>query len=136
MELASNEQVRAGAEWRRGQQSLAAARLCQSNGFYADAISRAYYAVMHAAKSLLELRGITVDTHAGVRSYFGRFIVRTRLVEPEWSDLIRQLGGLRILADYDAQAAFTEDDAQFACDRADAFLARILELLPPSVPSS
>ena len=88
---------------------------------------------MHAAKSLLELRGITVDTHAGVRSYFGRYIVRTRLVEPEWSDVIRQLGALRILADYDAQAAFTEADVHFACDLANAFLERIRPLLPGEI---
>ena len=121
------------AEWRRGRQSLTAARLCQSNGLYADAISRAYYAVMHAAKSLLELQGITVDTHTGVKSYFGNYIVRTRLVETEWSDAIRELGSLRISADYNAQATFTEADARSACDRADAFLERVRPLLPSDV---
>ena len=126
----------AAAEWRRGLQSLAAARLCHSNGLYADAISRAYYAVMHAAKAALELQDITVRTHSGVRSYFGRLIVTTRLVEPQWSDTIADLGDLRLVADYVVTTTFTESDARSACDRAEAFINRIRLLLPDSLASS
>ncbi len=41
------------AEWRRAQKALQAAALLQQNGLAEDAISRAYYAAMHAAKAAL-----------------------------------------------------------------------------------
>lgn len=43
-------EVAAAAEWRRALECLGAAEVCRDNGFYADAVSRAYYAIMHAAK--------------------------------------------------------------------------------------
>lgn len=126
----------AAAEWRRGLQSLTAAQVCHSNGLYADAISRAYYAVMHTAKAALEIQNITVRTHSGVRSYFGRHIVASRLVEPEWADTISELGNLRRDADYNVDIAFSEADGRSACERAEAFLNRIRTLLPGALASS
>ena len=41
------------AEWRRAQKALQAAELLQQHGLVEDAISRAYYAIMHAAKAAL-----------------------------------------------------------------------------------
>ena len=81
--------ARAAAEWRRALESLDASRICQGNGLYADAISRAYYAVMHAAKALLELRDITAESHEGVRNLFGYNVVISGLVERHWGGEIR-----------------------------------------------
>ena len=72
---------------------------CVSGGFYADAISRAYYAVLHAAKSVLRLRGIDARSHMGVVSLFGSNMVRRHLIEGHWSDEIDSLHDLRINAD-------------------------------------
>jgi len=38
------------AEWNRARESLRAAETLTRDGLYADAISRAYYAILHAAK--------------------------------------------------------------------------------------
>ena len=48
------------AEWRRAQKALQAAELLQQNGLAEDAISRAYYAVMHAAKAALLVHDVAV----------------------------------------------------------------------------
>jgi len=46
------------AEWRRALDSLAAAELLAAEGYGADAISRAYYAALHAAKAALQVRDV------------------------------------------------------------------------------
>ena len=119
----------AAAEWRRGLESFVAARLCQRNALYADAISRAYYAVIHSAKAALELYDVTVHTHAGVRSLFGRHFIGTGLIEREWSGELGQVGELRTSSEYNALAVFAESDARSACDHAEAFLDRIRQPL-------
>jgi uncharacterized protein (UPF0332 family) len=124
---------RAEAEWRRAQESLTASRLCQRNGLYADAISSAYYAVMHTAKSALELREITADTHKSVNALFGQHIVLAGLVERTWGREIGPLSGLRIVADYDVEVTFTEPDGRSAYERAEAFLNRIRPLLAATI---
>ncbi len=86
----------ARAEWRRANECLTAALLCLNNGLNADAISRAYYAVMHAAKAALEIRDVSADSHQGVRNQFGLHIVRPGLVEPAWGS---EIGNLRALLD-------------------------------------
>ena len=119
----------ARAEWRRANESLAAALLCLNNGLNADAISRAYYSVIHAAKAVLEIRDVSADSHQGVRNQFGLHIVRPGLVEPNWGSEIGRLNTLRVVADYDVMEAFTESDARDAYDGAEAFVNRMRSLL-------
>ena len=125
--------LRAAAEWRRAQESLTATWLRQSNGLYANAISSAYFSVMHGAKAGLELRDVTARTHKGVGSMFSLYLVRTGLIESEWGALIGQLGNLCIVAEYDVEEAFTEPDGYSAYERAEAFLSRIRPLLGGAV---
>ena len=119
----------ARAEWRRANESLAAALLCLDNGLNADAISRAYYAVMHAAKAALEIRDVNADSHQGVRNQFGLHIVRLGLIEPVWGAEIGRLNTLRIVADYNAMSMITESDARDAYGSAEAFMNRVRTLL-------
>ncbi len=50
----------------RAEQSRSAARLLIDNGFLAEAISRAYYAMFYAATALLHSEGIAVSKHSAV----------------------------------------------------------------------
>lgn len=58
------------AEWKRSIECLGAAGSCHRDGFYADSVSRAYYAVLHAAKAALSLQGIDAESHAAVKRLF------------------------------------------------------------------
>ena len=121
-------------EWNRAQECQGAAVLCLNHGFYADAISRSYYAIMHAAKAALLLHGVQVSSHVGLRNRFGLTLVRTGLVEAQWVyDISRGLDE-RIRADYHALADFTEVDADSACIRSELFLSRMRTLLAGNVP--
>jgi uncharacterized protein (UPF0332 family) len=60
----------------RAHQELAAARLLESAGFPAQAVSRAYYAAFYAAEVALPRLGETRSNHAGLISAFIRLAVR------------------------------------------------------------
>ena len=117
------------AEWRRAVDSLGAARSCRRDGFYADSVSRAYYAILHAAKAALQLQKITAESHAAVKRLFGLHLIQIGLVEPEWGTFAGESLDLRLTADYDVETPFSEEDACEECERATAFLNRIREFL-------
>ena len=122
------------AEWRRATESMGAARSCQRDGYYADSVSRSYYAILHAAKAALELHDVTAESHAGVRRMFGLHLVKNGLVEPEWASAVGDSADERIASDYDAMLHFDQQDAREANDRAAAFMDRIHPLLTRSIP--
>lgn len=118
------------AEWRRAQECLGAAEVCRDNGYYADAISRAYYAINHAAKAALALRGVAkITSHDALNRIFGRELVIKNRIERAWGAALKQAMIKRIRADYHATDVFTPADAEDAVDRAAAFLSRIHSLL-------
>ena len=116
-------------EWRRAQECLGAAALCRDNGFHADAISRAYYAIMHAAKAVLERYGVIADTHDAVNRLFGQRLVMAGSIEREWGPYLGRSLRLRNQADYDVTITFTETDSTQAVERASAFINRLQALL-------
>jgi uncharacterized protein (UPF0332 family) len=67
----------------RAKRRLDAACLLFEDGFYEDAVSRAYYSMYFAAKALLLKKDITVKTHKGLLSKFGLEFVNEGVVE-EW----------------------------------------------------
>ena len=123
-------------EWRRAQSALGASESCRRDEYYADAISRAYYAVLHAAKAVLAGYGFGApNTHDGVSNRFGLHIARTGLIERHLASEIGRLYDLRNRADYVVDAEFSEADAQDAIARAEAFLNRIHALLATAIPA-
>ncbi len=112
-------------EWRRAGDCLQAATLCLEHGLYADAISRAYYSIMHTAKATLVHLGVRVSNHRGVKNRFGQQLVIPGLVEPEFAADISQSFEDRLRADYDITVDFFAVDAEEACGRAQAFRERM-----------
>ncbi len=71
------------------QESLEAARLLASRGFHPDAVSRAYYAIVYAARAALASRGVAAKTHGGTLQRFGELFVAPGLLP---SDLTTSFG--------------------------------------------
>jgi uncharacterized protein (UPF0332 family) len=94
------------AEWSRARQSLQAAETLTSDGLYADAISRAYYSILHAAKAALHVHDIVAESHPAVRRMFGLHLVKTGEIEPEWSAYLTESLDDRLAADYDVETIF------------------------------
>ena len=125
------------AEWRRAVLAQAAAEALLDARLPEDAVSRAYYAVLHAARSVLFAHETVPRTHRGVRRLFGRELVDTGEIEPEWAKILARLQDRREDADYDASARIEEDQARELVDQSIRFIERMGEYLtskgvPPS----
>ena len=69
------------AEWQRAWQALRAAEVLVREGLSADAVSRAYYATLHAAKAALFIHDVATESHAAVRRMFGLHLIRSGEIE-------------------------------------------------------
>ena len=116
-------------EWNRAAKTLSAAELLAREDYPEDAVARAYYAVLHAAKAALAIHDIFAESHSAVRGLFGQHLILTGAIEREWA---KQLGGSlddRLAADYDAATFFTREEARCESRRARAFVVRIRRYL-------
>ena len=112
------------AEWNRARESLRAAETLTRDGLYADAISRAYYAILHAAKAGLHVHDVAAEAHRQVRRMFGLHLVKPGEIEPEWSAYLTASLDDRLAADYDVETSFSEEDTRSECRRSREFLNR------------
>jgi hypothetical protein len=117
------------AELARGRQLLAAAAHLSAGGFFEDAVSRAYYAIFHAACALLASIGRTVRTHDGLRAAIAQHFVKPGLLDAKYSRLLSRTSADRNDADYAAIATFTAKDAEAALTQAAEFVETVAKVL-------
>lgn len=117
------------AEWRRAQEALRAAELLAGEECHADAVSRTYYAVFHAAKAALHAEGITAQSHASVRRLFGLHLIKTGEIETDYSVHLAESFDDRLSADYDPEITFSRKEARHECRLTRRFLSRIRRFL-------
>jgi uncharacterized protein (UPF0332 family) len=117
------------AEFARAQKSLLAAKTLQTEGLFEDAVSRAYYAVMHWAKAALLAHDKVSETHAAIRRDFGSVLVRSGRIEKEWATILAREQDRRIAADYDATLSINADASLRLVEDADRFIQRIQRYL-------
>lgn len=107
---------------------LAVARHLHEQGNYDDAVSRAYYAVFHAATLLLYCAGLEFSSHAQLIGAFNREFIRTRLIDPTTGAAFRDLFELRQGADYDIYHAVDQEESNVAVDRAAKFVDTVISV--------
>ena len=122
-------EVQIRAEWRRAVKAQGAADLLLEEGFYEDAVSRAYYAVLHAAKAALLARDIVTESHTAVRRLFGKELVQQGLLEKEWAMIFAHEQDERASADYDVELTFSQEVAGQRVEESRRFLKRICSFL-------
>ena len=88
-------------------------------------MSRAYYAILHAAKAALLTHGVAAESHSGVKRMFGKHLVRAGHVEGRWAEYLTKSADDRLTADYDSGVCFAADEARLECERAREFAERI-----------
>ncbi|HCP32318.1 TPA: HEPN domain-containing protein [Candidatus Acetothermia bacterium] len=115
-------EIQVQAEWRRSLKAQGAAELLLEAGFYEDAVSRAYYAVLHAAKAALLARDIVTESHTAVRRLFGKELVQQGLLEKEWAMILAHEQDERASADYDVELSFSVRGCSTASGEIKAFL--------------
>ena len=113
------------AEWRRSARSMGAADLLSREGYSEDAVSRAYSAILHAAKAALLVHDVAVASHAGLKRMFGQHLVRTGRIEKSWARYLARSSDDRLMADYDSGICFADEESRLECERAREFAERI-----------
>jgi len=61
----------------KADEKLSAAKSLLKEGFLDDAISRAYYAIFHAASAVLFSERINAESHSALKDMFGLHFVKT-----------------------------------------------------------
>ena len=119
----------AGAEWRRAVKSLGAAEVLMHSSYPEDAVSRCYYAVLHAAKSALFVHDVATASHAAVRRMFGLHLVRSGEIERQWASAFTEKMDDRLMADYSVHVHFSNEETRREYESSKAFLDRIRQYL-------
>lgn len=114
---------------KKAQEKLQAAKALFRDGFLDDVISRAYYAIFHAASAVLLSKGITVDSHSGLKTMFGLHFIKTGEISKEYGRSLNKLKDERENGDYDIFVSFEKEDAIDAIKEAEEFINAMREYL-------
>lgn len=82
------------------------------DGEYEDAVSRAYYAMYHAAKAALFTVNVFPRTHEGVVSEFGKRLVLVGFFSKELGKALANAKAARETYEYDVTSAVGEAEAK------------------------
>lgn len=113
----------------RAERRLEAAHHLLKEGFYEDAVSRAYYCMYFGAKALLLRKDITVKTHRGLLAKFGLEFVDEGVIEDYYGRALRIAEELREEADYSITRKISFEEAESVIEDAKKFLNRIVRVL-------
>jgi len=115
----------------RAEKALRSAKILEEDGELEDAVSRAYYAMFHAARAILFSKGVKAKTHRGTISLFGEKIVKEGVLRREFADMLRKALDLRQKSDYELYAELNEELVEEVIKNAGKFVEKIKELLEP-----
>jgi uncharacterized protein (UPF0332 family) len=116
-------------EIRRSKKSTRAAERLFEDGFLEDAISRSYYAILHAAKAVLLFENVQVDSHEAVKRLFGLHLIKMSKIDSKYSKILREQQDDRYLADYDVAFSPESERVQRRIEDAKDFLEAMLKYL-------
>ena len=109
--------------------TLQAARLLISNGFYASAINRLYYACFYAVIALFLTDEITVKSHNGVRTLLGKNYILTKRLSVKMGEIFNDLFENRQSGDYDDIFDIDQQKAEELYQSANYFIDTIMQIL-------
>ena len=116
-------------ELTRAKKALLAAKTLLENQLYEDCVSRAYYAVLHAAKAALAMEGVEPQAHRAARRMFGLHLVKTGKIEKDFARILTAEQEDREIGDYDIHIEIEQDTALKRVLDAEKFVQRIEKYL-------
>ncbi|WP_420266093.1 HEPN domain-containing protein [Candidatus Magnetominusculus dajiuhuensis] len=111
---------------------LEVAKRLFANGDYEDSVSRAYYAVYHAAQGLLLTEGERASTHKGVLTLFSLLFVKTGRFKKNLGKYLSNLKDDRENGDYEIFSFIDEETAETALNEAEEFIKETIAYLQKS----
>ena len=118
-------QASSAEELSLAEEELHAADALLQAGFARVSMTRAYFAVFHAARARLYAAGFEPRTHAGVHHLFNLHFVKTARFEPAASRLLARLRKYREEADYSHAFVVDADGAREELDAARTFVETV-----------
>lgn len=113
----------------RADEAMEEAGILAERGHYNAAVNRLYYACFYAVQALLLKHHITATTHSGVKSMLGLHFVTKGIISTDHGKTFNTLFEKRHSSDYEAFAYCDKDLVDSLTPLAEAFIARIKELL-------
>ncbi|MGB9980124.1 HEPN domain-containing protein [Methanobacterium sp.] len=107
---------------KNAQEKLFAAKTLFENGFYGDAVSRAYYVMFFAARALLSKKDSYPQTHEDLISQFELLFVNAGEFKKELFDLFIRAHEDREEADYGLFLELDKEEALIIIKGAEQFL--------------
>ena len=102
-------------------------------GKYSTAANRSYYAIFNAMRALRNLEGLDFKRHSGVISEFRRAFIKTGVLEPKFSAIIRDAFDLRNASDYDDFYVISKERVKAQTENAAAFTQAVRRCLAERV---
>lgn len=106
----------------RAEEAIDSAELLLKEGYLADSISRAYYAMFYVAEALLNEKHLSFSKHGNVHGAFGEHYVKTGIFDKKYHKWFLEAFSRRIASDYDASAKFQSSSVKTMIDQAWDFL--------------
>jgi uncharacterized protein (UPF0332 family) len=98
-----------------------------------SAADRAYYSMFHAAQAaLLAVGAEATRSHRGLRSEFGKRLVKRGLIETNYAKDLSQAGDVRQISTYEAYAPLSREGVAELINKAHGFLDRVKALIGES----
>ncbi len=110
-------------------EKLEVAQALYEKGYYADSISRVYYAMYHAARAVLFIKNVAPIKHSGVIKMFGLHYIKPGIIERVYSKSLSYLKELRENADYEGETEFTQAECLDALNRGKKFVKITEEII-------
>ncbi len=117
------------SHWLRSLRSLSSAKILFSHDQYPDAVSRAYYAVLHAARAALLVHDVVPKSHGALRQFFGQHLVNGGEIEKEWAKILSIEYRFRSSADYESEFEISNEIAEELLRDAERFIQRMKKYL-------
>jgi len=113
----------------RAKKALLAAKTLLENQLYEDCVSRAYYAVLHAAKAALATKDIEPESHNAVKRMFGLHLIKTGEIEKDFAKILTAEQEDRAIGDYNIYIEIEQDRALKRVRDSEKFVERIEKYL-------
>lgn len=111
--------------WKRSLEAFDSAQILFQHGRYADAISRAYYAIVHSSRAALLIHDIVPKSHTQLRQLFGLYLVKNNGIEVEWAKILNIEYRYRANADYLEDFSISCEIAETLLNNAERFVERM-----------
>jgi len=97
--------------------------------FCTDAVSRAYYSMLHVARAILLTKEIEPTSHEGLLTMFSLHFIKEGLIEDEFGKLLKRAKDEREEGDYEVTVSFSREEAEKRISEAESFADRIKRYL-------